>query len=926
LIRAILCCWFAVTLASVSQEAGSGVVVRVWQSQDGLPGNVVRSLVQSSDGYLWVATAEGLARFDGFEFELIEPESDLRRFRLAFSRLFATSRGKVWAATYQGGLFRVSRGSLVRIVENSRRSNPPLVTQVVEDGTGTVYFKRGQDICKVGERGTVSTVTPTAELEALIADDLKRQSERGRSMEADVDPMLHDRVGRQWSVGGAGELTIVEEGRSPVTVDFPQRGQAFVINEMLLDREGNVWVASPLNGLARIRHARVERLEIDENNGENSFSALLEDRSGVWWIANRRGGLMRWTPGDARHVEFSTSRFYRPAAALFEDRDSRLWVASRDGSVFLHENGVFVPQFVKTQVPSKVRSITQDAAGTLWFGGTQGLASFADGVVRQFGRADGVDDVDLTVLQPFPGGRIIGGSSSGRVLLGDDKGFATIAAPEVMNHQGISGILAVSAGEVWVSTLGSGLFLWNGKTWRGFGSNDGLPDLRLTCVLDDGRNNLWLGSLGGIIRVEREELLGLARDPAVEVHWLRLDHTDGLPSRECIGGFQPAGWRAHDGQLWFPTGGGVVRVRPDLVERNKVPPPVFLQSARANGVVHIGETGPVITDPGRARLEFRFVGLSFSAPEKTTYRARLKGLDDSWRELGNQRVAAFEAVPPGKYTFEVMAVNGDGIRSLEPARISVIVKPHLWETAWFYLTAGAAVLLGAAGTGWFAARRRMKRRIELLKIHSAREGERSRIARDLHDDLGASLTEISILAALAAEDAVKTPLQPSLDQLSAKAKHVVSGLDEIVWAVNPREDTLRSLVEYLTAFAREFLDIARIPLRVDVANDIPDVALAAAQRHGVFLAAREALNNIAKHSGASEVNLHVSIGNGLMEIRIEDNGRGFEPDYATGGNGLGNLQTRMQEAGGSCRIGTFPGQGTTVFLTLPLHAPAKPVS
>ena len=183
-----------------------------------------------------------------------------------------------------------------------------------------------------------------------------------------------------------------------------------------------------------------------------------------------------------------------------------------------------------------------------------------------------------------------------------------------------------------------------------------------------------------------------------------------------------------------------------------------------------------------------------------------------------------------------------------------------------------------------------------------------------------------LLAALAAEDADKTPFYPALDQLSAKAKHVVGSLDEIVWAVNPREDTLRSLVDYLAAFAREFLDIARIPLRTDIAREIPEFRLAATQRHGVFLAAREALNNIVKHSGATEVNLTITLSDSVLEIRIADNGAGFEPDYATGGNGLGNLRLRMQEAGGDCRIETFRTQGTTVFLTLPLLAPVKHVS
>lgn len=899
------------------------VLVRVWQSQDGLPSNVVRSLVQASDGYIWVATAEGVARFDGYEFELIEPEGELRRYRLAYSRLFATSGGTVWAATYQGGLFRVSNGRLKRILDNLRRPSPPVVTQLVEDADGSVFFKRGQEVGRIFSNGTVSIVVPSPELDRRFDEDWQKQHAGGRVMGDGGRPVLHDGMGRVWTAGDAGGLIISKDGEPETPVELPQRGQAYAVNELMEDREGNVWVASPVNGLVRVRHARVDVLDTNEGQNERAVWALLEDHKGAWWIANRRGGLNVWTAEESHYVQLSSAR---SAAAIFEDRDMRLWVASRDGSVYRYIDGAFQPQFLKTQVPSKVRSITQDSKGTLWFGGSQGLVAYNGEKVRRLGKDEGVPDADLTVVQPFPGGRVIAGTSTGRILLGDSRKFQTVAAPEVLKHQWVSGIYPASSKETWVSTLGSGLYLWDGKKWYCFDAEDGLPDSRLTCVLEDGRGYIWLGSLGGIIRAERKELLEHIRKPDLPVRWLRLDHTDGLSSRECIGGYQPAGWKAKDGLLWFPTGSGIARVRPDLVEQNKVAPPIFLQTARANGVPHIGEKGPITTDPGRARLEFRFVGLSFSAPEKVTYRARLAGLDDSWRELGNQRVAAFEAVPPGNYTFEVMAVNGDGLRSAVPASVSVVIEPRFWETAWFYVSVSALILFFAVGTGWAAARMRLKSRIQALKIRNAREGERSRIARDLHDDLGASLTEISILAALAAEDAEKTPLQPSLDQLSVKAKHVVGSLDEIVWAVNPREDNLRSLIEYIAAFAREFLDIARIPLRIDVVREIPERSLPTPQRHGVFLAAREALNNIVKHSGAKEVQLRIALKDQMLGIEIEDDGCGFEPDYAAGGNGLGNLKQRMQEAGGDCRIETFRMQGTTIFLTLPLPATAKPVS
>ncbi len=909
--------------------AQPGILVKVWQSQDGLPSNVVRSVVQSSDGYLWVATAEGVARFDGFDFEVIEPEGELRRYRLAFSRLFATSGGSVWAATYQGGLFQVHQGRLRRILDNIRSPNPPLVTQLVEDDKGAIFFKRGQDFGQIDPSGAPSKVIPSEELSHLFEKDYQKQRDGGRVVESGVRPVLRDHLNRVWTAGSSGGLAVASAAAAAIPVELPQRGQAFAVNELLEDSEGNVWIASPVNGLIRVRHARVDVLDPNEGQNERAVCAVIEDHAGTWWIANSRGGLTVWTPEQFHYVELNAT-YYRPAAALFEDRDKRLWVASRDGSVFRFIDGIFVPQFSKTQIPSKVRSIAQDSNGTLWFGGTRGLASYSGETVREFGKAEGVSEdlggLDLTVIQPYPGGKIIAGSSTGRVLLGDSRGFVTVATSTVFRHHWISGILPISNRETWVSTLGSGLYLWDGKNWVCFDANDGLQDSRLTSVVDDGKGYIWLGSLGGIIRAQRAELLAHVRDPNIPVQWLRLDHTDGLPSRECIGGYQPAGWRAKDGAIWFPTDSGIVRVRPGLLEKNRIPPPVFLQSVRANGVLFPGKTPTITTDPGRARLEFRFVGLSYSAPEKTTYRARLVGLDESWRELGNQRIASFEAVPPGKYTFEVMASNGDGLPSAAPASIAIVIQPRFWETAWFYLSVGALILCTAAGAGWIAARMRMKTRIQSLKIRNAREGERSRIARDLHDDLGASLTEISILAALAAEDAGNAGLQPSLEQLSVKAKHVVGSLDEIVWAVNPREDTLRSLVDYVAAFAREFLDIARIALRIDVSRDIPDLPLATIQRHGVFLAAREALNNVVKHSGATEVKLAITITENLLDIRIEDNGCGFEPDYATGGNGLGNLKQRMQEAGGDCRIETFRAQGTTVFLTLPLPLVPKPVS
>jgi signal transduction histidine kinase/ligand-binding sensor domain-containing protein len=914
LVAAILLC-----LPPLSAADRQPLITRVWQSEDGLPGNVVRSIVQAADGYLWIATAEGITRFDGVEFEPVEPDGELRGIRFAFRRLFAPADGSVWVATFQGGLFRINGQRLWQVLE-APLVRPPPVSQLVTDPSGVIHFLQGERIWRVRDDVARPVEEPPAALRRLFADDFRKQQSGGRSVVAETAPSLLDRDGQLWTSDDQGRLTVADPDGGTTPVQLPEIS-AYNFNELLEDREGNVWVATRLGGLARVRRGRVDVLSTADGLAERTVYALTQDSTGAWWIANRRGGLDRLTEQGVQHLELVPAGYHRPAATMFEDRERRLWVASRGGSVFLHRDGAFEPQFSRSQVPSKVRSIEQDGSGRIWFGGDQGLASFDGTEVRQHDLKGG----SVSVLARGPGDTLVAGTSDGRIFLGKNGGFELLGDPAPLRHHWISGILPVAADELWVATLGGGLFLWNGRSWLRFDADDGLPDLRLTCILDDGRGYLWFGSLGGILRARRDELLARATDRDTPAHWLRFDRSDGLPTRECMGGYHPAGWKGNDGRLWFPTGNGVVRLRPDLVEVNRVPPPVHLKGIRVDGRQHDAPGGLVDAGPGRTRLEFRFVGLSYSAPEKVAYRARLEGLDDTWRELGNQRVAAYEAVPPGRFTFEVVAVNGDGVWSREPARVSVHVRPHFWESAGFIVALTALTLASAAAGGWAIARSRMKRRIQLMKVRHAREAERSRIARDLHDDLGASLTEISILSALAAEAGDESTLRPSLDQLSRKAHDVVGTLDEIVWAVNPREDTLRSLVDYLAAFAREFLDTAGIPLRTDIPRQVPDLPLDTTARHGIFLAAREALNNLVKHSRATEARLAVRVARDSLEIRIEDNGRGFSQEWEAKGYGVANLRERMHACGGDCSIGSVSGHGVTVTLTLPLLAdPSMP--
>jgi signal transduction histidine kinase/ligand-binding sensor domain-containing protein len=914
--------FFLLCLVPGAARADDRYLVRLWQSEEGLPGNVVRSLVQADDGFIWIATAEGIARFDGTQFELVEQDGDLRPSRFAFRRLFATHDGSIWAATFQGGLMRIRDGKLESIIADQTTPHPPVISQLISDENGGIYLKRNNEVWTV-ENGHVRQIgQPDRRLWGLFQSDLLRQLQSGRSISPGNAPQLMAKDGTVWTSDPNGRLVYQVPGKAQVALTSTGLPKPCTFLEMIEDREGNIWIATQLNGLVRIRKNRVDILDAGDGLSERAVFALLQDSRGCWWLANGRGGIDRWVDGESQSFEVSPNNSTtRRVSAIFEDHAKDIWVATQGGSVFRYRDGAFIPQFPRTPIPSKVRAICENVSAdhTMWFGGEQGLASFDGTTVRSYASVDGIQATDITTLAINSENNLYVGSTEGDVFVGGVDGFQRLGPVDGVGNYWISGILPISKNEVWVSTVGGGLCLWNGHRWTSLRKDHGLPDLRLTCILTDKRGDFWFGSLGGVIHVSRIELLEKVKHPEAPLHWLRFDRSDGLPTRECIGGFQPAGWRGKDGNMWFPTAAGAVRIQPEEVQLNQVPPPVYLSQTRANGKQVTATDGVIRLEPGRTRLEFRYVGMSFSAPEKISYRTRMLGLDDQWRDTGAVRQVSYESVPAGKYTFEVLAINGDGTQSAEPARVSIIISPHFWETGWFVALATAIVLAISAGIGSAISQARMKARLQRLRIKHTRESERQRIARDLHDDLGASLTEISILAALAAEDGPKNSNE-DLEQLSLKAKNAVSALDEIVWAVNPREDTLHSLVEYLAAYAREFLGNAHITLRSDVPTGIPESPLESTIRHGIFLATREALNNLVKHSEATEAKLSISYQNNILTINIEDNGKGFSLEWRENGYGVGNLQERMQSCGGTCEIITAPKRGTQVILTLPMLA------
>jgi signal transduction histidine kinase len=402
---------------------------------------------------------------------------------------------------------------------------------------------------------------------------------------------------------------------------------------------------------------------------------------------------------------------------------------------------------------------------------------------------------------------------------------------------------------------------------------------------------------------------------------------------------QPNCWVGRDGRLLFAMANSIASVDPAEARINPQPPSVVLEHVRANDkTVWPAHSGAILTGapsaqvsetdaevfalkvpPGRGDLEFHYTGPDLNSPQHVRFKYWLENFESSTNEAGSEQPAVYRRVPPGDYVFHVRACNSDSVWGADTALVAVTVAPFFYQTVWFR---GSAIgfTVGALSVGLItASRRRMHRRLEQLERQHELERERARIAQDLHDDLGAGLTEIGLLGGLLQKSSATSPRErQGIERIVRRCRDLVTALDEIVWAVNPRNDSTSSLTSYLARYAQGFLEPTSIRCRLEIAEMDSQYPLNSEQRHNVFLAFKEALTNVARHSGASEVRIRIFLENkSRLVVCIEDNGHGLPPEVRESADGLINLRKRLASVGGDCDITSGQNGGVVVRMSLP---------
>ena len=880
----------------------------------GWPGGGVETMAVDENGDLWVLSDLGILvrRRDG---RRVEPPGGASPSRKVF--LSRERRGKLWL-TANGKVTTLVHGEPTPFGFDGARTTPYFerVVPARDGGLWVIDSGRlrkwwgGHWVLNMGdcpcERGFVTDILETrsgALLAGTVKDGLYLLAPgaeplhfaRTNGLSHDwVRSLCEDREGNIW-VGTGGGLDVLRP-RKVAMLNPPDDWQGRAVLSFVVQPQGDAWIGTEGAGLYHYQAGQWTSFAEDSGLANLFIWSVLATRRGELFIGTWGGGLMVKREGRFESPG-ELSRITAPVVALYEGSQGELWIGTTAG-LQRYEAGKITWSAGKEKLASPdVRTIAETPDGALWFGMLGGgLGRLKAGVLRQFRKADGLSSDFVLALYPE------------------------------------------ADGTLWIGTSDNGLCQFRESKFASITAAQGLQANIISQIIDDGAGNLWMGSHHGILRASKSDLNRCAQGQVKSVRCLSFGKAEGLASQKCSGGFQPGICKAADGRLWFPTGRGLAVIDPQNITTNTVPPPVVIEELIVESrpvrlpAPAAGDRGAaaLAIPAGKQSLEIRYTGLSFAAPEKVRFKYKLEGLEDEWVDAGPRRSAEYGYLRPGTYRFRVLACNNDDVWSEKEALLAFRVLPRFWQTWWFEGGAGfgitAAISLGVIAL----TRRRDRGKLERVARQHALERERARIARDIHDDLGASLTRISLLSQSArAELNGQHPAAGDVDQIYTTARELTRAMDEIVWAVNPKHDTLDSLVAYLGRFAQTFLNTAGIRCRLDVPMNPPAWALTAEVRHNVFLAFKEALNNVVKHARASEVRVSLELKPGSFMLVVADNGCGFdwgprkgqtvaagEDSRPEARNGLVNMQRRLEEVGGCCRWDTAPGEGTRVKLVI----------
>lgn len=889
----------------------------------GLLDDSVSSLAADEHGFVWIGTKAGLNLAAGQDIRGLTTEHGLPDNLI--SGVHVARSGTVWITT-RSGMSRFVNGRIA-----------PYALQTDSQGRSPEYLGAYED-----RRGNLWAFGDTYLIN--LAEGKRFNYFRGtEAASVRIWSLCEGRDGRLWiGTSGRGLFCFDDNRFQPVILS--ELRWPYDVRAICEDREGNLWLGTSGGGLVQLRPQPVHIARGGQGLPVSAPTALALDANGRTLVGLQRGGLFvsesgrfdRFTAGGAELPDFVT--------ALAVAGDGTVWAGTLGGGLWGLRDGRAVQLTTAHGLSDDaVLAVCVDAEGTVWAGTRAGtLHRFAPARATHFDAAQGLTGAPVTVLLA-KSGVVWLGTEDGDVLRGEQGRFSSIHPADKLRGRPIIALQQGEDGRLWIGTAGGGLTCFSEGGMQTWTTENGLPDDVISGIVEDGARNLWLATGSGIFRIERGSLRhALATGTALDYRSIAQARTILEPYPVC------GGTRAlvsPEGKLWFATTEGVLNVDTRRPEMESVPLAVYIESVAFNGrsplmlwatnasAAKTVESPPLYSGEVRS-LEVQFTALQFTAPDKVRFRHRLEGFDADWVGEDSERFVRYGRLPYGSYRFRVAARHADGPWQEAATVLRFVVPTPLYLRSWAIALYVIGVIALVVVIVRVVSHRRLRHALARLEQQQSLERERMRIARDMHDEMGSKLTKISFLSEHVKMDAAQTgPLAGKIASIAETSRDLLKTMDEIVWVVNPRNDTLEQLAAYLSHHASEYFQNTSIECEMKLPRTMPEHPVASEARHNLFLAFEEALNNVLKHSGASRVKIEMLVNATDFAIMVADNGRGFEvtPPAAArssprqgqtgrGGNGLRNMRQRLADVGGECLVLSPAGQGTTVTLRLPLKA------
>jgi ligand-binding sensor domain-containing protein/two-component sensor histidine kinase len=874
--------------------------------------------------------------------------------------------GAVWCGA-ERGLFRLEQEGgkwrlrsveigLPRDVENGR-----FVRALVEDGQGALWVGAGSGLYRRWRDGRTERYTsrhglPANEILALLTDPdgqlwvgtrkgvfqivlepVSRQpriarvyTENNGLPNQNARSLFQSSTGQLW-VGTSTALFEFVPHAGPHGAPFHRYTSELGLSSLFVqalaeDRDGNLWIGTD-NGALKLARNGFTTYTAADGLGESRVSSVFESRAGeigimtifasetpVSSLEGKRFRAIR--PRVPRHIAYFGWGWQQ---LTLQDRDGQWWLPTGQGLV-RYPKVDHVAQLATTPpiaiyttrdglASDDVFRLYEDARGDIW------IATFSEarsGITRweratetlhHYGEADGLPPATQTAHafgEDRAGSLWIGFGANALVRFRNGR-FRLFTPEHGLPAGRIDDLHLDHTGRLWVGSTRGGLARLDDPTaeqprFIAYTTAQGLSSNTINCITEDRYGRLYVGTARGLDRL----------DPATG-RVKPFTAADGLISGEVLVSF-----RDRKDDLWFGGKDGLARLSPQP-DPPQAPPPVLITGLRIGGetqrISALGETdiAAVELGPNRNQIQIDFVALGFSPGAGLRYQYKLEGGSGDWSQLADQRTVNFASLAAGRYRFLVRAVNADGVMSEPPASFTFRVLPPVWQRGWFILLA-----LGLAGVaGYSGYRFRLAQRLKVERV-------RTRIATDLHDDIGANLSLIAMASEVARARENDPQMSETLSLIAGTSRELVDAMGDIVWAVNPDRDHLIDLTKRMRRFASDVFSASGIALRFEAPTDDRSVRLGAETRREVLLIFKEAVNNIARHSQCSRAEIEIVPRSGRLVMKLSDNGRGFDTARGFDGNGLVNMQQRAGRLGGQLEVTSRKGHGTTVVLETPL--------